>query len=271
MSIEVDLASLQPESAEAWGFRSGNKGTHTSRTMMLAELDQLMSTVPDAVDRATYAVAVMDHNCLGKRTAATRKLTFQRLTELYALDHQVLLFAVLRELWQAKASRPLLALLMALTRDPLLRITAGSVLDTPVGNEFSRQTMKDSLASHVGERLSDATIDKVVRNASSSWTQSGHLRGSGRKYRQRMVATPTATAYALMIAYASGRRGRRLFESPWMAPLDAELPELLDLAVEAKRLGILEIKQSAQIIEVTFPMLLRLEAEKGHGTYRQAG
>ena len=92
-------------------------------------------------------------------------------------------------------SRPLLALLLVLARDPLLRATATAVIRTSYGHEFARQSMKDALTVAVGGRLSDATLDKVVRNASSSWTQSGHFQGRGRKTRHKVEATPAATSF----------------------------------------------------------------------------
>jgi hypothetical protein len=215
----------------------------------------------------------MEDNCLGKRTAATRKLSLQRLTELYSLDARVVLFRVLRDLWSRHAtSRPLLALLLALARDPLLRATARAVIGTPFGHEFARQSMKDVLSEVVGDRLNEATLDKVVRNASSSWTQSGHLRGRGRKFRQRVEATPAATAYALLLGFAVGRRGRPLFETPWASMLDAGSNELIDVAVDAKRLGLLDLKQSGSMIDVSFPLLLtEKERELIHGAHRQVG
>jgi hypothetical protein len=215
----------------------------------------------------------MEDNCLGKRTAATRKLSLQRLTELYSLDARVVLFRVLRDLWSRHAtSRPLLALLLALARDPLLRATARAVIGTPFGHEFARQSMKDALSEVVGDRLNEATLDKVVRNASSSWTQSGHLRGRGRKFRQRVEATPAATAYALLLGFAVGRRGRPLFETPWASMLDAGSNELIDVAVDAKRLGLLDLKQSGSMIDVSFPLLLtEKERELIHGAHRQVG
>ncbi len=62
---------------------------------MLDELSRLLDAVPRDAVREDYADAVMAQNCLGKRTAATRKLSHQRLNELYALDLQVILFRVL--------------------------------------------------------------------------------------------------------------------------------------------------------------------------------
>ena len=193
-------------------------------------------------------------NCLGKLTSATRKLSLQRLSELYGLNPRLLLFRALRDLWtRHESSRPLLALLLALARDPLLRATAAAVLRTPHGHEFARQPMKDSLSEIAEERLNEEILDKVVRNASSSWTQSGHLQGRSRKTRQRAQATPAATVYALLIGFGSGRRGRLLFETPWCAVLDTEADELVELAWAAKRLGLLDLKQSGAMIDVSFP------------------
>ena len=272
LNFESRIAGLPPKLASLWGFRSGERGTHTSRTIMLDELSQLLDAVPGEASRRDYAQAVTEGNCLGKRTAATRKLSLQRLTELYGLDARLLLFRVFKGLWgRHEASRPLLALLLALARDPLLRATARAVVATPFGHELGRQAMKDALSGIVEGRLNDATLDKVVRNASSSWTQSGHLRGRGRKIRQRVAATPAAVAYALLTGFALGRRGRLLFETPWAEVLDAPPGELVEVAVDARRLGLIDLKQSGRMIDVSFPaMLTGRERELIRGVYRQA-
>ena len=258
LNFETGIAGLEVSQAMVWGFRMGERGTHTSRTIMFNELSYLLHAVPGEATREDYALAVMEQNCLGKRTAVVRKISFQRLTELYALEQQVHLFRVLRNLWGSnETSRPLLALLMALARDPLFRATAAAVIRTPYGHEFARQSMKDTLTTLVGERLNEATLDKVVRNSSSSWTQSGHFRGRGRKIRQKVQATPAATSFALLLGFAVGRRGRLLFETPWAAVLDASAEDLIDVAVDAKRLGLLDLKQSGSIIDVSFPALTR--------------
>ena len=273
LNFEAGIARLTNSQAMIWGFRSGDRGTHTSRTIMLDELSHLLDAAPGEVSREGYADAVMEHNCLGKRTAATRKLSLQRLTEIYGLDAQLILFRVLRDLWgRRESSRPLLSLLLALARDPLLRATATAVIRTPFGHEFARQSMKDALAEAVVDRLSDATLDKVVRNASSSWTQSGHFRGRGRKTRQKVIATPAATTYALLLGFAVGRRGRLLFETPWALILDTGPDDLIDVAIDAKRLGLLDLKQSGSMIDVSFPALFtEKERELIHGSHRQTG
>jgi len=111
------------------GFRFGDKGTHSSRTLMLTELEAVLSAAPGPVDRAAYAAATIEGNCLEKPTASTRRISNQRLAELYALDPFVVIFRVLRKLWGVDAqARPLLATLVALARDPLFMASAASVL-----------------------------------------------------------------------------------------------------------------------------------------------
>jgi hypothetical protein len=224
---------------------------------MLDELSALLESVPAVASKDQYWSAIVEDNALGKSTTATRKLTAQRLTELYALEPSVPLFRVLRRFWQDdEPGRPLLALLCALARDPLLRATAEPVLAMTAGEELSRQKITDAIRSAVGGRLNDATLDKVVRNVSSSWNQSGHLQGRVRKFRQIIRPTPLATAYALMLGYLEGLRGGRLFETNWTRVLDASPLELRNVATEAKRLSGLDLKAAGDVIEVGFTTVL---------------
>ena len=176
-------------------------------------------------------------------------------------------------LWgRHEAARPLLALLLALARGPLLRASARPVAATPIGREFERRSMKDALSGAAQDRLNDATLDKVVRSACSSWTQSGHLRGRGRKTRRRVEAAPAAAAYALLLGFATGRRGSMLFETPWAAVLDAPPGELVEVAADAGRLGLIDLKRSGRMIDVSFPaMLTGKERERVDGAHRGSG
>lgn len=229
---------------------------------MFSELQSLLDSVPGDVAPGDYKQAVLEANCLGKRTLSTRKLSLQRLSELYALDPSVPLFRVMRSLWQSNPDgRRQLALLVALSRDPLLRLTAAPVLQTPAGKEFARQDMTDALEAGTGGRFNNSTLDKIVRNASSSWTQAGHLQGRARKFRQMVRATPAAAAYALLLGYLQGVRGQNLFACDWVKVLDLDEQEARERADDAKRLGLLDIKQSGSLIDISFPKLLT-EADK---------
>ena len=224
---------------------------------MFDELSILLDSLAPDIGRPEYLSAIIEHNALGKQTAATRKLTAQRLTELYIIESSAPLFRVLRRFWQDDVpGRPLLALLCSLARDPLLRATAEPVLAMTSGEELSRQRITDAIGSAVGDRLNEATLDKVVRNVSSSWTQSGHLQGRVRKFRQIVRPTPLATAYALMLGYLEGLRGGRLFDTPWTRVLDASPMELRNIDAEAKRLSGLDLKTAGDVIEVGFTTVL---------------
>jgi hypothetical protein len=245
------------------GFRWGAKGTHTSRTIMLDELRALLGSCPQGASRDDYLRAIHDDNCLGKRTVATRKLSSQRLSELYALDQHVPLFRVMRRCWYAdRTGQALLALLLALARDPLLRASAPPVLRMRPGEELARQHLTDAISQAVGVRLSDSTTDKVVRNVASSWTQSGHLKGRSRKVRQTVAPTAATTAFALLLGYLTGKRGVALFETLWAQVLDSAVEELMHLAVDARRLGFLDMSRSGGVIEVAFSRLLPPEERR---------
>lgn len=250
------------------GFRFGDKGTHTSRTMMFKELAVLFEDQELNAPREEYVSAIIDQNCLSKRTVSTRKLTCQRLSELYGLDPTIPLFRILRRLWQFdEAGRPLLALLTALARDPLLRVTSTPILKVNTGEELMRQKMKEALRQNVQNRLNNGTLDTVVRNTSSSWTQSGHLKGRVRKYRQNVKPTPVVTAYALVLGYILGARGNGLFNTLWARVLDTPQEGLIALATDAKRLGFLDMSQAGGVVEVSFTRLFT-EDERHliHGT-----
>ena len=239
------------------GFRWGDKGTHTSRTIMLDELRAVLANCPPDATRDTYLVSIHEDNCLGKRTASTRRLSSQRLSEMYSLDPEVPLFRVMRRCWYAdRDGQPILAVLLALARDPLLRASAPPVLRMRPGEELARQQMTEAIDRVVGNRLSESTVDKVVRNAASSWTQSGHLRGRGRKVRQAVAPTATTTAFALLLGYLAGKRGIALFESLWARVLDTSAGELMHLAMDARRLGLLDMTQSGGVVDVAFSRLL---------------
>lgn len=240
----------------AMGFRFGDKGTHTSRTMMLAELTAVLAAVPPTGSRQEYAEAVIEGNCLGKPTTSTRRLTLQRLSELYGLDPEIAIFRVLRRLWGTdSAAQPLLALLAALARDPLLVATAAAILPLADGIEMPRKSMAEQLRAAVGERLSDATLDKVIRNTASSWSQAGHLSGRTFKIRCRVNATPAAVAFALYLGTALGFRGDDLLTSGWIKALDCTPSQALDLALEAKRLGLLDLRVAGDVLDLSLDRL----------------
>jgi hypothetical protein len=260
MNVPPDLkfvpAAAPQAEAEKVGFRFGKRGTHTSRTMMLAELAAVLAATDSGADRDDYAHAIVEGNCLGKPTVSTRRLTNQRLGELYGLDPRYPIFRILRRLWAVdEPGRALLALLVAMARDPLLLATAPSIISLHPGAEFQRDPVKAALRSVVGERLNDDVISKVVRNVASTWAQSGHLEGRTFKRRRTVRATPATGALALYLGHALGFRGEDLLTSGWMATLDCPPSLATELAIDAKRLGLIDLRMGAGVLELGFQRL----------------
>lgn len=243
--------TLSTEAAKKAGLRFGDKGTHTSRTCMLADLSEVLELVPESASRSQYAQAIIESNALGKRTEATRRHSNQRLGELYGLSPDIPLFRVLRRLWKLdEEGRPLLALLSALARDPLLRATAPAILTLHQGEELVRTNLVATLRKQVGDRLNDSILDKVARNTGSTWTQSGHLDGRARKVRIQAEPTPAVTAFALWLGHLGGLAGEDLLTSFWAQVLDRTPAALCELTLQAKRLDLVRASIGGGITEI---------------------
>ena len=257
MPFNLHWNSSTPEADQVRaGLRFGDRGTHTSRTMMLSELTDLFSELGPAAGREDFVAAVVEDNVLGKQTFSNRRLTFQRLSELYALDPGVQIYRVLRRLWDVDAAgRPLMAMLCALARDPLLRASAAVVLAMPSGAELSRSEMIHGLHIGTDGRLKESVLDKVARNVGSSWTQSGHLAGRVRKVRQRVSPTVGPAALAFWLGSVQGLAGSNLLGSAWAQVLDATQPRLVDLALSARQAGLIHAVAGGDVVEIDPRML----------------
>jgi hypothetical protein len=246
-----------------FGFKIGDRGTMTSRTIMLAELSGILDPRVNLNSKTERWAAIIDDNILGKKTASTRKLTAQRLTELYALDESITLFRLLRLFWQADSTaRPLLAMLCACARDPLLRMTSETILKAKFGEVVSTGQIEENVNHQISQRFNPDTINKIARNASSSWQQSGHLKGRAVKTRSKPYVAPANVAYALVLGYLEGARGASLLHTFWSSLLDAPEHILNEAAREAGARGWLNYRGIGSIIEINFsPILTKQEVE----------
>lgn len=75
--IRLSRDSLPLDTWTQIGFRFGDRGTHTSRTIMLQELTLLFQECEAKASREEYFKAVVEDNCLGKSTTATRKISLK--------------------------------------------------------------------------------------------------------------------------------------------------------------------------------------------------
>lgn len=223
---------------------------------MLEELSRVLEATDRDARRADYATSIIDGNCLSKPTASTRRLSNQRLGELYGLDPAIPLFRVLRRLWDISVDgRPLLALLATIARDPLLAATCPAIVAMPANAELQRDSFKGALQNAVGDRLNDSTLEKVCRNAASTWAQSGHLEGRTFKKRRIVQSSPTAGTFAIYLAHAAGFRGTEIFSCGWLKVLDCGPSQARELALDAKRSGLLDLRMAGDVVELSLSRL----------------
>lgn len=253
-SVDADV----PRSAVCFGLRIDPMGTHLSRTIMLEDLGRLLADCPLNTTAAQYRAAIAEHNLLGKPTASARKISFDRLRELYALDPDKLIFRALHELWPDDPSaQPLITLLCATARDPILRAMTPWLLELLPGAAVTPQMVSDEAERQFPGKFAASTLQALGRNAASSWEQAGLLRGRNKKERARAQSRPTAVAYALLLGDLCGRRGSGLFSTVWARLLDAPTHLLREQAITASQRGWIEYRAAGDVVEVSFRHLMR--------------
>ena len=242
--------------AVASGLSNSMAGSHTSKTMMLRELRALLAAVPSDSSYDVYADAVLQQNALGKATSATRSKTLLHLRHLYALDGSVAVFAALRDLWSRDdEAQPTLALLCACARDPLLRATAGYILEAPIGELVTPEILGREVAHAYPSRYKEGTLHHIGQNTGSSWNQAGFLDGRVRKYRVRPRPTEMALVFALYLGHLEGLSGPALTATLWVRLLEADEYWIEDNLINTGRAGWIDLARSGGMTEIGFEHL----------------
>ncbi|WNZ28444.1 MAG: hypothetical protein IAX21_07185 [Candidatus Bathyarchaeota archaeon] len=255
----MENPNINVELLSRFGFRFEKGNTHAARSMMLQELQSLLSCVHNpSASKSDYRRAIIEENCLGKRSEKSRKITSMHLGFLYALDPEVTIFRVLRYFWDRDVKgRPLLALLSAYSRDGLVRTSAPLVLPLVEGETFRRDALEEYIYKQYPNRFSEASLKSVVRNLAATWTKSGHLvEKNGKKIRSKALATPGLVSFALLLGYLVGARGEALFTTEFAKLLDCSPARSIELAEEASRRGWIVFKRIGKVMEVQFANLL---------------
>lgn len=232
---------------ERLGFRDGEKGTHSSRTLMLSELTQALAATPVDADMPTFRHAVVEENVLDKRSATTREHTVRKLKALYGLDPAVPIYRIMRALWDQDAEgHPMLALMCATARDPLLRASVDIILPLEEGATISSEV----LAQGVSPRFSESTRQAIVSHLASTWSMAGFLEGKVARSRVRANATPGAAAYALALGRMEGHRGSLLLSTLWTRLLDRPPDEVLELVKRAALQGWVSYRAAGDVMDL---------------------
>jgi hypothetical protein len=238
-----------------YGFKTGGRTSLNSRTMMLKELSALLQAAssPEA-EKSDFLKAVIDDNCLGKKSGITRKMSAAHLENMYALDTDMLIFTALRFFWQRDAAgRPLLAFTCLYSRDYVIRAITPTILEKREGEAISKGQVQEALNNRYPGVFSNATLESTTRNILSTFTQSGHLKGRLIKKRSRAVPTAGTVAYSLLLAYICGYRGESLLSCEYINLLDCTFGNAVELAETASRSGWISFKHVDNVYDVSFP------------------
>jgi hypothetical protein len=227
---------------------------------MLPDLRQLLDATPVNASQDDYRTAIIDENVLGKSTVSTRLWSWQKLHELYGLDQGLTVFRCFRHLWERDSvGRPLLTILCACARDPLLRMSADLIFQTSYNTVVGSEDFAEAIRVAAPDRFTPKTLKSIGRNLLASWTYSGHLTGGKTRRRAHPVCSPEATVYALVLGRLTGARGPLLFSTFWVALLDAPKETPYDFATEASRRGWIDLRRVGSVVEVGFSKLLAPE------------
>ena len=242
MSLHADRSAIQ-----RLGIKALGGGPHQSKTMMLGDL-----TIVSAGGRWDDSPErILCDNTLGKPSMRAREVALYQLRKLYGLNVAPPICRVLHALWgRDPASRPMLAMLCALARDPSLRGSADVVLDARLGEQVRSPALASVFQARNPGRLNERMSQSLARNSASSWTQAGFLAGAIRKERVRATATPVAAAYAALLGGCCGFGGQRLIGSRWMAVIDRPIEERLALLRQAAGMGLVRVRQAGDVLEV---------------------
>lgn len=245
------------------GFYFGASGAHAGRSLMLDDLDVLMEHAPEGASNAWFSNAILKENLLAKSSVNNRDHANRRMRQLYGLDTGICLYRAFRTLYLAdKASRPVLAVLMAMARDALFRKSAEVVLQAPLASVVSAESFLKPLDSVSAGRMGSQSLRHACGNVHSSWTQAGFLSATSPRQRTKAPVGWATVAFALFLGWVEGDRGRLLFSTSWARVLDRDVDELIRLASAASRQGHLELLNGGGVIEIRFPGYLTNEEIK---------
>ncbi len=242
---------------DTFGFCNEPLTVHTSRTIMLCELEELLSNASLSSTKEEYESLIVDDNILGKPTISSRTKTAKFITQLYSFDNKLVLFKALRYFYDRDMKvLPMLACLCSHARDSLLRLVSDEILSLPQDSKFSLEMIKKMLDDAYPGRFSPRTLHSTAQNIASSYQQSGHLRGRRLKHRCKPSVTPTVVSYALLIGYLSGLQGENLLKTQWIKLLDRSPSDVMDMAKEAHKMGWITVKNIGSVVEISFEQLL---------------
>lgn len=232
-----------------------NKTIHTSRTMMFAELSQVMNHGVEGGDFNE----VLNSNVSNKLSNTNLIKTNQYLKHLYGFNNEDLLFRCFKHYWTLvnNEKKSILALLFALSNDYLLRESIDIVINTKVGEKVAIEKFDENIEKYHQGKYSDNTRRSAAQNVASSWKQAGYIQGKVKNIRVQPIHDYYTVAFALLLSYLHGDRGDYILLSKWIKALSLNTEELRDLIKEAAKRDLLQYQYGGNVTVISFENQLK--------------
>ena len=232
------------------GFVFEPAAIHNKRTISIPDVELLFQLTTPALTYGKIRELVVEDNILAKHTHSARQGILRSLREFYGLDPNLVLYSSLRFFWQyADYDRPLLALLCAAARDPILQQSSNIILPWPKNTPLPKTTLEKYLQGKHLQIYSPNVQARMVRNIMASWKQAGHLTGYRSKIRTQAMPGPASTAYAFIGLPERLREIARL--NPSGSTFDASTAQIHNYAFAAAKRGWLD--KHGGIVDISFP------------------
>ncbi|MBC8344461.1 MAG: hypothetical protein H8E61_10815 [Bacteroidetes bacterium] len=227
-----------------------NKTIHTSRTIMFAELSQVMNHSIECNDFNE----ILNSNVSNKLSSRNLLKTNQYLRQLYGFDKEDLLFRSFKYYWTImdNEKKSILALLFALSNDFLLRESIDIVVNTKIGEKVAIEKFDENIDKYHQGNYSDNTRRSAAQNVASSWKQAGYILGKVKNIRVQPIHDYYTVAFALLLSYLHGDRGEYILLSKWIKALALNTEELRDLIKEAAKRDLLQYQYGGNVTVISF-------------------
>jgi hypothetical protein len=223
---------------------------HTSRTIMFAELFQVMNRGIESADFDE----VLKLNVANKLSNRNLIKTNAYLKQLYRFDNSDLAFSCFRHYWKLadNSIKSKIALLFALNNDSLLSESIDLVASAPVSEKIAIEKFDENIEKYHPERYSANTRHSAAQNVASSWKQAGYIEGKVKNIRVKPQHNYLTVAFAFLLSFVNGDRGEYILMSKMVKSLALETEEVRELIRQAATHDLLQYQYGGNVTSISF-------------------
>ncbi|HOX74816.1 MAG TPA: hypothetical protein PLX41_05930 [Bacteroidales bacterium] len=227
---------------------------HTSRTIMFAELDKVMSY---AIDTGDFEEA-FEHNVTGKKSNSGVEKTKKYLKSLYKFDKNYHPFEAFFHFWKISEprERQMMAFIYAINHDDLLAESIDVLKKTMVGEKAAIELFESNIESCHPNQYSPNTKKSLAQNIASSWKQAGFIEGKVKNIRVTPEINFRIACLAFLLGYLKGDRSDFIWSSTGVKALCLPETRLRELAIECSRNDLMQYQYAGGVTAIEFKQLI---------------